>query len=146
MSTELLHTPEGRTSREPMTRQEAFDIVWQKFVVERTEPGIVPGTAGPTCKYLTEDGRRCAIGWLVSEELAQEMSHFNYRIGALFDYFPTLQTQMGRNVLFYSHLQKCHDEASQAPASDFHKSIEESLQALAWHQRLHVPEGEDNDT
>lgn len=44
---------------EPITLQKIFDLAWQKFIVEGGEPAA--DTNG-RCLYLTEDGRKCAVG------------------------------------------------------------------------------------
>jgi hypothetical protein len=49
-----------------MTRQEAFDTVARKMLAQ----GDVAFSAG-LCRYITQDGRRCAIGHLLSEEDAK---------------------------------------------------------------------------
>jgi hypothetical protein len=54
----------------PITLQRIFDLAWQAFVVEKRPPAqqLIRGclsTGDPdnwTCKYLTSDARKCAIG------------------------------------------------------------------------------------
>ena len=44
--------------------QDIFDAAWQAFIVEDRPPAV--GTGGE-CKYLTDDGRKCAVGLVLPE-------------------------------------------------------------------------------
>ena len=56
-----------------ITFQSIFDKAWQAFIVEDQPPAaqvVYTGTNGAViseCAYLTEDGRRCAIGLSLTE-------------------------------------------------------------------------------
>lgn len=49
----------------PITPQRVFDAAWQAFIVEDKLPAAEP-TEG-RCMYLTEDGRKCAIGLCIPD-------------------------------------------------------------------------------
>ena len=42
-----------------ITLQQIFNAAWQAFIVERRPPAI---NRDGYCKYLTEEGRKCAVG------------------------------------------------------------------------------------
>lgn len=44
--------------------QDIFDAAWQAFIVEDRPPAI--GYNG-ACKYLTEDGKKCAVGLVLPD-------------------------------------------------------------------------------
>ena len=48
-----------------ITLQRIFDAAWQAFVVEKRPPAY--DTAASVCCYLTEDGRKCAVGLVLPE-------------------------------------------------------------------------------
>lgn len=50
-----------------ITLQSIFNAAWQKFIVEDGEPAAETvidkkGSVWHSCKYLTKDGRKCAVG------------------------------------------------------------------------------------
>ena len=49
----------------PITLQAIFDAAYQAFVVEKRPPAY--DTAATMCRYLTEDGRKCAVGLVLPE-------------------------------------------------------------------------------
>lgn len=53
--------------RKKITPQEALNINWQRFIVEQEGPGY----NGLCCQFVTEDGNRCALGWLVPGRVAE---------------------------------------------------------------------------
>lgn len=56
-----------------ITPQRVFDAAWQAFVVEGKPPAQEqdPEDGIWECKYLTNDGRRCAFGFLMTAEDAR---------------------------------------------------------------------------
>lgn len=44
--------------------QDIFDAAWQKFIVEDAPPAV---SAQGCCSYLTEDGRKCAVGLCIPD-------------------------------------------------------------------------------
>lgn len=75
-----------------MNNQEAFNKMWDHFVTKKNPPGYNPKFA--SCEYIADDGSKCAVGCLLSEE---DLNLF--RIGdldqsdpidCLIDYLPSL--------------------------------------------------------
>lgn len=51
-----------------ITFQDIFDAAWQAFIVEDRPPGVTKDAAGYTaCRYLTDDGRKCAVGLVIPD-------------------------------------------------------------------------------
>jgi len=48
-----------------ITLQNIFDAAWQAFIVEGRKPGVDPDSH--FCRYLTKDGRKCAVGLVLPE-------------------------------------------------------------------------------
>jgi hypothetical protein len=86
-----------------MTRQEAFDTVARKMLAQ----GDVAFSAG-LCRYITQDGRRCAIGHLLSEEAAKYWTKRDFgSVENVSVHF--LPNFMREDLNFYSDLQLAHD-------------------------------------
>lgn len=64
-----------------ITLQEIFNKAWQHFIVEENKPAVFRKDPRDTftCCYLTEDGRKCAIG------LALPDNHECQKVQASFD-------------------------------------------------------------
>lgn len=46
-----------------ITAQQVFDAAWKNFVLENN----APGHQGHSCRYLTEDGKKCAVGLCIPD-------------------------------------------------------------------------------
>lgn len=48
----------------PITVQMIFDAAWQKFIIEEAPPALAKNDDGfgYKCRYLTSDGKKCAVG------------------------------------------------------------------------------------
>lgn len=116
----------------PMTLQEAFDKVWEHFVVE----GKPPAMHDWECRYRMSDGRRCAIGVLIPDERYEEgfegesplSSRLRPLLGELLPGVPP-------SVL--ESLQMCHDGADE---NNFTTSVRKKLATFAMNHDLTVPE------
>jgi len=53
-----------------ITLQDIFDKAWQHFIVEDNPPAMV----GNLCRYLTPEGRKCAIGLTLPEGHSAQIS------------------------------------------------------------------------
>lgn len=127
-----------------MTNQEMFDIVWTKYVIE----GQPSAYNGHGCEYRTTDGRRCAIGWCLSEEeldhiYAQKTIHWG--MGTMDKPLSTCTAnivirEMGldMNPIFANKLQYIHDLFASNPR--FNKEVEEGLRGFALQYNLTIPE------
>ena len=67
---------------------------------------------GTGCHYITNDGRRCAIGRLVDEDLACRLEKFHSGAGVggheIFEELPQEIKDLG--LLFLARLQNWHDD------------------------------------
>lgn len=144
-----------------MTGQEAFDRVWQWFVVDKNNPSIDPGTR--MCVYRGPDGTRCALGVLLPDDLySPHLEGLNAR--TMFSGFflnedesdtiavavkpvtAWLNTELADNDRLVVALQKAHDMAANnglsptPPLEVFHRELEMRLRDLALSYRLQVPQ------
>lgn len=128
-----------------MTQQEMFDKVWQHFVVEGNPPAV--DGEGLRCMYRTDDGRRCAFGVLLPDELykiAMEGKSPAYLVRE----YPELGRALGISVEtageFILWLQSAHDDAAAVPRKPnvitFRVDIERRLRRVAAEFKLQVPE------
>lgn len=123
-----------------MNNQEAFDKVWQHFLVEKNPPGY--NVEQGLCHYVTETGARCAIGCLVSPEEARKLEDASEeKGGAAFsglidnDLLPESLQDLDRDL--GSALQVAHDDA--ADTASFRPTLENRLRQLALDYNLEVP-------
>ena len=59
-------------STTPITAQMIFDAAWQKFIIEEAPPAVREQASSKhhhkyLCSYLTEDGRKCAVGLCIPD-------------------------------------------------------------------------------
>lgn len=66
----------------PITAQMIFDAAWQKFIIEEAPPALTKNDdgSGYQCRYLTSDGRKCAVGLCIPDgyRLQQSDSCLNF--------------------------------------------------------------------
>ena len=55
----------------PSHAQKAFNEVWRRFVIEKHLPGI--DYAKTRCSWKGTDENRCAIGWLIPDDMLSEI-------------------------------------------------------------------------
>jgi len=116
-----------------VTNQEAFDRVWQWFIVEKHKPGY----DGMSCVYYQNAETRCAIGLLLPKELAKEAkATINYIMYASLDYSDSQHVYQkirmflgGVNVKLLEALQGSHDAAAHS-SDDFTVNLKHRLNAI----------------
>jgi hypothetical protein len=138
-------------------KQKILNIVWRHFITE-SHPRAVDATGH--CLYLTDDGRRCAIGVLLPAELCAVLPSNSIR-GLLDADFATgltpaedvktylaetaprltahLTEQYGytgstEDKSFLRQIQRCHDDAYHS-----RDGIQAALEIVAGHYMLQVP-------
>ena len=89
-----------------MTKQEAFDTVLSKV----KEHGFGWDAKARQCRYLTEDGKRCAIGWLASEEVLQQIKNELCSFDSL---SRDIKESFGLDFAFLQSLQTAHDNGAE---------------------------------
>jgi hypothetical protein len=68
----------------PITLQMIFDAAWQAFIVE----GKPPAQENNSCRYLTSDGRKCAVGLCIPD--GHPAQHFDRSLPGLLNEYPDL--------------------------------------------------------
>ncbi len=147
-----------------MTNQEAFNKVWDAYVVRGERPGYEVGK----CKYPTKDGGKCAVGQLLTEEqLAKVKQLLDEGFKPRRDlYASTINDVVAVSLFSYigyeapvtdvfllTYLQTAHDSAANM-ASDlsgadidlalFRDYVEERLRLVATSFNLQIPEEKSN--
>lgn len=114
------------------TKQEAFDIVWQAFVVEKRPQSVWSGH----CRYRGPNGMKCAAGLLMADELY--LSDFDTK-GISVDGLPShVRNSLCESSEFVQLLQTIHDEVI-APGM-FTDHMRNRLSVLAQNEGLRIPE------
>lgn len=116
-----------------MTNQEAFDKVWQYFVVEG-HPKAISGNG--KCYYRSPDGHKCAAGCLIPDELYNsrwETSSIE-AVMCMDDAIALLFSRVDPDLL--QALQWAHDQA-QRPS--FHTDLQVRLRRVAEEFNLPIP-------
>lgn len=129
--------------------QEAFNIVWNAFVVRKEPFSAVENEescTGFNCLYRGPDGAKCAAGHLIPDDVFKESwegSGIYYLIGRDLEFdlgFTSAKTEQ-----FISKLQEAHDRAAAnhlRDNEDFHESIEHSLRNFAMTYSLTLPQND----
>lgn len=120
-----------------MNNQEAFDKVWQWFIVERHGPGMltrtkINGTEVRDCRYFIDPQTKCAVGCLVSDEIAATLMDLQGITHIADRYFPEIE------VKFLVTLRRVHDHS--ALGGNFHNELESQLRELIGKFGLHSPD------
>lgn len=112
-----------------MTKQEAFDRVWQWFAVEKRP---LSASADLGCAYRGDDGARCAVGIFIPDaEYASSMEGQSFCI--VVDRCPSLAALPSETQSLLETLQDCHDTAENR------SGLVRKLRELAAHEGLRVP-------
>ncbi len=107
------------------TQQELFDKIFTGLRSQGFERSMV----GSSCKYRGEQGRKCAVGYLIPD------SHYTEELEGSGLYFLDTRKQVSvpkENLLFLCELQNIHDCS--------HQMMEEELRRFAEKNQLTVPE------
>lgn len=95
----------------PITLQGVFDAAWQAFIIEEKPPAVAPSGA---CCYLTEDGRKCAVGLCIPDgHPAQSRTGSAY---AMMDAFADLRGDLAHEQVLQINAaqQELHDGLASA--------------------------------
>lgn len=129
-----------------MKRQDAFNIVWNHFVVNKGKPSVDRDSI--SCLYRGEAGAKCAIGVLLPDK-NYEKSLEGEELEFVASLIPGLRVK--ENLGFLRQLQQAHDDASDkndgiadakyeiADVKTFRKNIKVKLTELAENWKLKIP-------
>ena len=121
----------------PTTSQEAFNNVWQHFVVEQHPRAV--SHAAQRCSYRTHDNLNgCAIGCQLPDELADGLDSLpQVGITRVLEKRPAVAEYFkGVDPRLLSELQSAHDQGS---PWTFRPYIKKRLEQLAKNFNLTVP-------
>lgn len=103
-----------------LTRQEVFNKVYQHFILEQNPHSV--GSNGE-CRYRTPEGRKCAIGIFIPDDLYYEGLEGRTAITVLDEIGESIGLDpMDTNFLV--DLQRCHDKSSLAKDGVFDQKRE----------------------
>lgn len=122
-----------------MSKQEMFNKVWKHFVVDKQHKS---SRYGGTCLYRGPNNTKCAVGVLIPDDAYNtdmDNERFDNRISSLIKRYPHLKKYVGDDVVFLTHLQRCHD--STYSDNWFTVTMESILKEFAQKFDLTIPEG-----
>lgn len=119
----------------PITPQMVFDKAWQKFIIENAPPAYEYGQ----CRYLTTDGKRCAIGLCVPD--GHPAQSYIGSLAAISELWQELFDQ-GSIVLLQKMQTELHDRLVSSNICGWGRSLEwrkELYEEFALENNLKVP-------
>lgn len=125
-----------------MNKQEAFDKVWNHFVVNKGKRSVkitrrpLSGSSDNVCQYRSPSGDMCAIGCLIPEDLYDPKMEGKDFLSLVTE-FPKMAglfLSSNENDQFFDNLQDLHDNKRKFD------NIEESLRIFGRAHALKVPE------
>lgn len=121
-----------------MTNQEAFNRVWDHFVVKKGKPSM---SKDGNCKYRGPNGAKCAVGVLIPDEAYRESydSDGGYSLYTLISDPPVSSVLCGVTPGLLFAMQHVHDASAKALRRDFHSMVEQGLRELAVVYDLIIP-------
>lgn len=127
-----------------MNNQEAFNKIWQHFVVNKAPPSFADYAGrGIACAYRGENGAMCAVGCLIPDEMYTPHIEGN-AIKSIIEnnhHFPKITNFLSNvDVKFLEVCQRAHDE--QAGWNYFHDNIKVKLTQIASTWNLTIPNGD----
>lgn len=133
----------------PSKEQIAFNEVWKRFIIEKRPAGMSEDNG---CSWLTPEGNRCAVGWLIPSEMMKKLpcASNQYALAAVVGRSSVAKYLRDTySIEFLVGLEKAHDSSAitsaKSPISQvvipevFAKSIEEKLRDLAANRGLEIP-------
>lgn len=133
----------------PSKEQIAFNEVWKRFIIEKRPAGS-SGDNG--CSWLTPEGNRCAVGWLIPSEMMKKLpcASNQYALAAVVGRSSVAKYLRDTySIEFLVGLEKAHDSSAITSTKSsisqvvipevFAKSIEEKLRDLAANRGLEIP-------
>ncbi len=139
-------------------RQEAFNKVWNYFVVEKHGPSAeILSNGAVRCQYRGENGCRCAVGFLLPDaEYVPDMENLipfasKWDNGNYIDPWKNVISLRPLGEGFLEDLQSCHDDVAGfegeeqrlCTPEEFNPLIKEALESFANNYDLTIP-GETN--
>ncbi len=117
-----------------MTNQEIMDLQWEWWVVQKRPRSAVRLEEATVCRYRGDDGARCAVGVVLTDEEAADCEGASIcRTGIGLE-----SHRLYPNYALLNDLQLAHDGCGCAPA-EFTSYMKGQLLRLAFAFQLTVP-------
>lgn len=126
-----MDTNKQKTELSNLTQQQAFDKVWQWFVVDKNPRSMV----GTRCQYRGTSGAKCALGVLIPDALYDDILDEGMSYQSVVD-----RVGLPPWYKFWKQLQGCHDDTSRE--DDFTTGITDNLTNFATTYSLDIPKEE----
>jgi hypothetical protein len=113
-----------------MTPQEIFDTT-ARALLKQGKPSVRVEDNGSFCAYLTDDGSRCAVGWLFNDDELAEFGEFEGGLCSILETHPNeLRPLFTEHEDLLSAIQDAHD----FPATTFNAETErvEQVDPAEW--------------
>jgi hypothetical protein len=121
-----------------MELQEAFDKIWNHFVVNSGERSF----DGKACMYRGPNGSKCAIGVLISDEKAAEVEGLSLQSILQspelphYDYFKSM---FEKHEFAYYTLQRMHDNTQMDATDNFKEYMRHHLTQFSFDWHVSIP-------
>lgn len=121
-----------------MDKQAIFNTVWNHFIAEGNPPSI---SAEGRCRYRTEDGKKCAIGILIPDELYSEALEGSSAKGIcdFADIRAALDVHDSTDINYLNQIQFAHDGAAADHRAEFAQYVKVKMQEIGKDFGLDIP-------
>lgn len=107
--------------------QDIFNAAWNAFIIKKEPPGVTKNTFySYSCKYLTPDGRKCAVGLCLPDGHISQNSELAF--DNLVHIYPELFTDEVRSIdddLLVNFQTMLHDYLIDKKTGEWKNSLEE---------------------
>ena len=109
-----------------ITKQDIFNAAWDHFVVNNNPPSVMlhshpVGKYCYKCCYLTDDGRKCAVGLCLPD--GHKAQHSTTHFGVLIKCYPELFKTELQNLITYTSATLAEDERCRTFQKQLHDDL-----------------------
>lgn len=134
------HIPHSFMPRGKMTRQEAFNVVWRSFVIEKAPPSLDHESY---CVYRGPNGEKCAVGLLIPDDLYR-MEFEGKSLRSIVCLDSTLRKMFSGDTLqLLLDMQSAHDDNCDLMGGEFNSAMKRDLMEIWDYFGLEIPEEEE---
>ena len=132
--------------RQQERRQDHFNKAYLG-VIAQGGPSKREFMSGETCAYLGNNGRKCAVGHILTEDELKVMGAFCGSVIDLWDeFFRDYDHPFSQDATFYEDMQDAHDEFFEYDEEEFVHRFKVKMMAIALEYNLQLPKVPDETT
>ena len=124
--------------------QDIYDTAVAGLASQGFQPAYNTEYGGPSCAYRGTEGRKCAIGWCIPDELySPAMEHKNIKALLVGSFKDSLQGLFPDSISTDTllELQKCHDNyVAASEATNVVEMMRKHLRIFGLEHNLQIPE------